>query len=159
MRPVNYLLLLLILALAAPVGAAERPEGTNCRLSAPPESAGEEFSHGAILRSYPRARDINGAYTGCQLMWAPDGAKWVIISATEVVRGDPVRIWSPHAGDPRLTACQYKNGRVISGVAETCAAPEFLVAKSLAPGCVKRLQEAVAAGGLGAPKPSGCEYE
>jgi hypothetical protein len=58
-----------------------------------------------------------------------------------------------------LTACQYKNGRVISGVAETCAAPEFLVAKSLAPGCVKRLQEAVAAGGLGAPKPNGCEYE
>lgn len=159
MRRLAYLLLLLMVAPPALAAEDERPKGTNCDFAGPPDSAGEETNHGIILRIYPRARDITNAYSGCQVMWVPDGAKWVVISITEVVNGDPVRIWSPYSTTPERTACRYKNGRVVSGVAATCAAPEFLLAKSLAPGCVKKLREAVAAGGLGAAMPNGCEYE
>jgi hypothetical protein len=138
-RRLLYVLVLFALAAATLAGENERPNGTNCDLAAPPDSAGEEFNHGIILRIYPRALDITNTYSGCQIMWAPDGAKWAVISLTEVVEGDPVRIWSPHSTNPQLTACRYKNGRVVSGVAATCAAPDFLLVKSLAPGCVKKV--------------------
>src|SRR5690242_18198363 len=102
---------LVLLALLVPVSETHaieaEPEGDNCRLSAPPESAGEEFNHGIVLRVYPRARDIAQSYSGCQIMWAPDSEKWVTVSITQVVNGDPVRIWSPHAKSPELTACRY----------------------------------------------------
>ena len=153
------LLLLLLFALNSGASAAPRPEGRNCRLSAPPSSAGEDLNHGVILRIYPRARDIDAAYTGCQLLWVPIKKKWALISATEVVAGDAVGIWTPSADSPELTSCRYKNGRVVTGVAETCAAPQFLLKQSLAPGCVRKLQAAIAAGGVGAAWPAGCEYE
>ena len=159
MNAFALLVLLLVVSSGALAGEMERPQGRNCELSAPPEAAGEEFNHGIILRIFPRARDIDATYSGCQTMWAPNGTNWVPISVTEVVGGDPVRIWSPDARNPALTACRYKKGEVISGVAATCVAPDFLLAKSLAPGCVKKIQAAVAAGGITAPWPAGCAYE
>ena len=155
----SLLVVLLLFEFASVASAAPKPEGKNCRLSAPPSSAGEDLSHGAILRIYPRARDIDNAYTGCQLLWAPNKEKWMLISITEVAAGDPVGIWTPGRTSPELTNCRYKDGRVVSGVAETCAAPQFLLKESLAPGCVKKLQASIAEGGLGAARPAGCEYE
>ena len=136
-----------------------RPTGTNCDLSAPPPTAGEEFNHGIALRIFPRARDIGSRYTGCQIMWAPDGNRWISISVVAIERGDPVRIWSPQISNPARFACRYKNGQVVSGDAADCAVPDSLIAKSLAPGCVAKIRKAVAEGGISAPRPPGCEYE
>jgi hypothetical protein len=129
-----------------------RPVGQNCSLAQPPADAGEEMNHGITLKIYPRARNIGSNYTGCQAMWYPDGDKWGVVAIVAIEHGDPVRIWSPDGGDPARFACHYKQGRVIRGDAKHCAAPEFLIAKSLAPGCVERIK---AAGQF----PAGCKYE
>jgi hypothetical protein len=159
MRWLVFLLSLSVPCMNAIAAQPERPVGLNCRLTTPPQSSGEEFNHGINLRIYPRARDITQTYSGCQIMFAPDAAKWVTVSIAEFKNGDPVRLWTPHGGNPELAACRYKNGQLISGVAATCPAPHLLIAKSLAPGCLKRIQDAVAMGGLGAARPRGCEYE
>jgi hypothetical protein len=153
------LLLPLWLALPAPAVAAPRPSGTNCDLKSPPTEAGEEMNHGVTLRVFPRAKSINSSYSGCQVLFAPAAGSWHVVSIAEVAAGDPTRIWSEHAGNDESVACRYKNGTVVEGNADKCPHPEFLLIKSMAPGCVKLLQEAVAKGGLGAATPAHCQYE
>ena len=158
---VRLVIATIILCLAfAPTRAAasDRPTGKNCNLPAPPASAGEEINHGIILRIYPRAKDIDANYTGCQVVMAPHAGKWVVIALTEIIKGDPVRIWSEHEKDPAQLACRFKNGKVVQGNPATCPTSESLLMKSLAPGCVAIAQEAVAKHGLGAPRPAECEY-
>lgn len=138
---------------------AGRPYGTNCNLSTPPTNAGEEFNHGITLRIFPRARDINSKYTGCQTMWAPDGKEWSVVAIAAIEAGDPVRLWSPVNSGSAKFNCVYKKGKVVKGDEEHCAHPQFLIAKSLAPGCVAQIRKSVASDGLSAPTPSGCNYE
>lgn len=136
-----------------------RPKGRNCNLSSPPAEAGEEINHGIVLRIFPRAKEIDSRYTGCQVVLVPDGAKWAVVSLTEVVGGDPIRVWSAHEKDPEVLACRFKRGKIVRGKLDKCPAPEFIMLKSLAPGCVRILQDAVAKHGLGAPTPPECEYQ
>lgn len=150
---------LLLSCIAAHATESARPEGTNCVLTAPPESAGEEFNHGLTLRIYPRARDITAEYTGCQVIWAPSRRKWVTVSVVAIKNGDATRLWSPDSSQQELLACRYKNGRVVAGNPDNCAAPRFLIAKSVAPGCVEKMRKGVAASGVGSPWPEGCSYE
>lgn len=154
-------LLFVLLVLSAPVLADEsvRPVGQNCNLSGPPDGAGEEFNHGITLRIYPRARNIDSKYSGCQSMWAPDKDRWTLVSLVAIQSGDPIRLWSPHASDPARMGCIYEKGKVVKGDADKCAGPQFLIERSLAPGCVEMIRKAVTKDGLGAPSPSGCDYE
>jgi hypothetical protein len=141
-------------------GAIEvRPKGTNCDLAKPPESAGEEMSHGVTLRIYPRAKDIGPAYRGCQSLWAPAGDRWTLVSMVEIVKGDPVRVWSSDSSERDITACRFKGGRVVRGDPSNCPSPNHLILKSLAPGCVEMIREAVSKGGIGIEEPAGCGYE
>lgn len=149
----------LFICLSVHAGEVARPQGNNCALTAPPETAGEEFNHGLVIRIHPRARDIDSSYTGCQVIWAPNGRQWVMVSVVAIEKGDPVRIWWPDSSQPELMACRYKNGRVVAGNPESCAAPQFLIAKSVAPGCTDKLRATIAAGGVGAPPPQGCNHE
>jgi hypothetical protein len=135
------------------------PQGTNCDLSAPPSSAGEVENHGVVLHIYPRTKDIDSQYTGCQALLAPDGERWAVVSLTEVVNGDPVRVWVPNVKDFTTRVCGYKNGKVLNGNPGDCTAPEFLLHKSMAAGCVRAVREAVAKNGLAAQTPSWCEYQ
>lgn len=159
MRVGAFASLCLLSALSAHAVEAPRPQGENCALTAPPAAAGEEFNHGLVLRIYPRARDISAKYTGCQIRWAPDGSKWVTVSVVAIERGGAVRVWSPDQSQTELLACRYKAGRVVTGHPDNCPAPQFLIAKSVAPGCVEKLRAAVAAGGLSAAQPAGCNHE
>ena len=136
-----------------------RPTGTNCTLSSPPSTAGEAMNHGATLRIHPRAKDIGGGYSGCQIMWMQDGEQWLEVAVVAIDSGDPVRIWSPIESDSPRAGCIYKKGKVVQGDAGHCIAPQFLIIQSFASGCVKKIAEAVAAGGASTPVPEGCEYE
>lgn len=157
---VNFLLIcLLLFSVSAHSTDKDRPKGKNCDLTAPLASAGEEMNHGVVLRIFPRAKDIDSGYTGCQVMLAPEGKKWVTVSLTEVFKGDPVRVWSAYEKNPEVLACRFSRGKVVRGNAEKCPAPEFIMLKSLAPGCVQVIQDAVAKHGLGAPQPPECDYE
>jgi hypothetical protein len=157
MRHLLVALALAALATASHAGQA-RPDGTNCHLLSPPEAAGEVFNHGVTLRVYPRAVDIGSEYSGCQVTWMPVDGKWIVLWATEVKEGDPVRIWAPDAGLD-VAACRYRKGSLVSGVAAQCAAPHTLLVKSVAHGCVEKIRAAVTAGGLGASEPTGCKHE
>ena len=77
----------------------------------------------------------------------------------EIVKGDPIRIWSPHNTESHVTSCRFKAGRVVRGNPAECPMPEYLVQKSLAPGCVERIRQAVAIGGIEIASPAGCEYD
>ena len=136
-----------------------RPTGMNCGITEPPTSAGEDMNHNVVLRIFPRAKDIDSAYTGCQVVLAPEGEKWVVLFLTEIVNGDPIGLWSEEEDDPPIRACRYRNGKVVEGDSAKCPVPESLLVKSVAPGCTRIIQEAIAKHGLGAPRPKQCEYE
>ncbi len=134
----------------------DTPRGKNCDISAPPASAGEALSHGTVLRVYPRAKDIDSKYTGCQATLASDGERWFVVFLTEIISGDPVRVWS--ANEDGAAPCRFKDGKVVQGHPETCPAAESLIQKSMAPGCVYIVAHAIAKHGLGALRPVECEY-
>jgi len=150
---------LLLLAPFANAADTARPAGTNCSLASPPAEAGEEMNHGAVFRIYPRAKDIGAGYSGCQVLFAPDAGKWHVISLTEVVKGKPVRVWAETEREEPFLACRYEDGKVIAGNPRICPKADFLLVKSMAPGCVKAMQEAVAQHGLGARGPEQCEHQ
>ncbi len=155
----SLLVVLLLQCVFAFAGERDRPSGRYCNLSVPPETAGEEFNHGATLRIYPRAREIDSRFSGCQTRWASDGSQWILFAMVAIEYGDPVRIWTPNDSDPDRLGCIYRQGKVVQGDPQNCAAPQFLVAKSVAPGCVETIRRSLAEGGLSAPTPPGCEYE
>lgn len=159
MRIVFFACLCLLFYLVAQAGEVARPQGSNCALEGPPEAAGEAVYHGLILRIYPRARDINSKYTGCQTKWELDGNTWITVSVVVFKNGAPARVWSPDRSLTELMACRYQSGRLVAGSPDHCPAPQFLLAKSVAPGCVEKMQMAVAERGLEAAEPQGCSYE
>jgi hypothetical protein len=144
-----------LLTLGCASAFAQEPTGKNCLLLGPPETAGESQSHGAMLRVYPRAKEIGPDYSGCQTVWAGDGANWSVFAKTQVRSGDPVRVWIP---DGAYTSCRYRRGKLIAGRETECAHPEFLLMKSFPAGCVAKLHEAASKGALGV-LPVGCELE
>ena len=132
----------LIAVVATNAGAAhnERPTGQNCNLTAPPASAGESWNHGHVQRIFPRAKDIDASYSGCQVMFdGPVKGKWIVTFLIEVIDGDPVRIWSEDIDEDRA-ACRYKNGKVAAGDAKRCSGIIKLL-KSVPPGCTEEVRE------------------
>ena len=152
-------LLMLLCALSVHATGTDKPVGKNCDLMSPPVTAGEMLSHGITLRIYPRARDIDMRYSGCQALFAPEGEKWTVLSLTEVIAGDPVRVWSSYEIDATVLACRFKQGKLVQGNPDTCPPPEFILVKSLAPGCARAVRDAVANHGPGTPWPPGCEFQ
>jgi len=136
----KYLVLILILIhFNITYAVDEKPIGKNCDLATPPESAGEVSNHGLTFKVFPRAKYITETYTGCQTFWAPRDSEWLLITALEIVNGDPKRHWSPHNRSSNKP-CKYSKGKLISGEKAKCPAPESLIIKSLAPGCFERIR-------------------
>lgn len=150
---------LLLCSLSVYAAGADKPTGRNCDLALPPATAGETANHGITLRIYPRAKDIGTRYSGCQVLFAPESEKWIVLSLTEVVDGDPVRVWSAYETDTEVLACRFKQGKVVQGNPDTCPASRFILLESLAPGCTRLVQDAVTKYGLGAPWPPECQYQ
>jgi hypothetical protein len=158
-RVVSLLMCLLFCALSVHAADTGKPTGKNCALASPPAAAGETVNHGIILRVYPRNKDIDTRYSGCQVLFAPEGEKWIVLSLTEVMAGDPVRVWSDYETDAEVLACRFKQGKLVQGSSDTCPASRFILLESLAPGCTRLVQDAVAKYGLGAPRTPACEYQ
>lgn len=158
-RVASLLMCLLLCALPAQAENVDKPIGENCDLASPPITAGEMMNHGITLRIYPRAKDIDMRYRGCQVLFAPEGEKWTVLSLTEVMAGDPIRVWSAYEIDAAVLACRFKHGKLIQGNPDTCPPPEFILVKSLAPGCARAIRNAAAKHGLEAPWPPECEYQ
>ena len=120
-------------------GEHGRPTGHDCEFSAPPENAGEDFEHGVVLRIYPRAKDIDKKYTGCQTVWLADQKTWSIFSIVAIEAGFPVRSWAPSISGPIPASCGYRRGRLFKGDEKNCPDAKTLIAKSLASGCGEKI--------------------
>lgn len=150
-------LLGLLILFAQDAMSGDRPTGVNCSLKEPPTQSGEEFDHGITLRIFPRAKEIKETYTGCQVVWVPHASTLEILSIAVIESGHAVRLWSPNETGLARSSCRYREGKVIHGTSEHCPAPELLIMKSMAPGCVEKISKSVAAGQ--AVFPEGCDYE
>jgi hypothetical protein len=117
------------------------------------------MNHGEVIRVYSRAKDIGVKYSGCQVLFVPAAGEWQVVSITEVVNGEPVRVWSEHEQDESVLACRYSSGKVIAGDPDNCPKAELLLVKSMAAGCAKAIREAVAKQGLGVQGPKLCEHQ
>ncbi|WP_407116044.1 hypothetical protein [Bradyrhizobium sp. LMG 9283] len=150
------LALLLLIPFGVGQAAEMRPQGKNCELVEPPADAGEDTNHGMVLRVYPRAKDIGPNYSGCQLLMVQSKEKWLVVLYTEVTAGDPIRVWSEFEPAPAKLACRFKAGKLVSGNEEICPAPQDLLTRSLAPGCVSAIGEEI---NKRTPRPVGCDYD
>jgi hypothetical protein len=154
-----------IASLVISVGAAHgadnaRPNGVNCTLQLPPTEAGELSIDGTIVRVFPRAKDIDARYSGCQAVFMEQVDKWEVAFLTEVVEGDPVRVWSEHApSNHPVFLCRYKNGKVTVGDPDNCPTPKGLLVKSLPPGCIRLIRDSHAKPGTKASRPASCLSE
>jgi hypothetical protein len=152
----RFIVALLLIFAVAHAQAEVRPEGLNCSLTEPPLNAGEIPSHAGIARVYPRAKDINKIYSGCQVLFVPDHDHW-IIALIEIVDGDPKRTWAPELNTPAQDACRFNAGAVIKGNQGTCRIEKnSLLLKSYAPSCINLMQALNANGKQQILVPEGC---
>jgi hypothetical protein len=139
MRTVTFAVVSLILAACA--RAAElRPTGANCALESPPPTSGEEALRGHKLLIFPRAKDIDSTYSGCQGLWAPQGNSWALGSLMYIENGQVVRVWAGANPNDPILACRFRDGKLVAGDAAVCPSLQLLPHKSLASGCFDKVR-------------------
>jgi hypothetical protein len=135
--PNAALFLLLILPISA--AASSLPlDAPNCSLSSPPSNAGEDKPHGALMKFYPRAKDIPASYTGCQIVWLLRDGQWITFSRRYYAAGTLSSFYGPQLGGTPTSVCLFQNGKLSPDSKGAC--PSFEEANrpapSLAPGCI-----------------------
>ena len=130
--------------------ADSKPTGSNCNLTAPPKEAGEiidgPLNGGLPFAVFPRAKDINKSYSGCQAIWSVvPGAPvtwptvWKPIIWVEIVNGSVARAWSPVPGHSEANKCRFDQGRLVAGESTACTLIANFPLKSMRPGCLKSM--------------------
>jgi hypothetical protein len=128
------------------VGASMR----NCDLKEPPPDSGEDGDHGILIKIYPRRGAIGSTYSGCQTMWAFDGATWSVVTVGVFEDGKITRMRVPSRPEDPLEQCLFQSGRLVRGNEGTCSSLDMLPYNSMPPGC------ASAAKGH---EPRDCDYD
>lgn len=129
---------------ASPIPAS----ASNCSLAEPPRDAGEDFTHTATEKIYPRLKDMPKDYTGCQSVWLESAGGWTRMSTTFFRNGEPV-IFEGFAV-PRV--CLYENKRLREGPPDSCPSPRVLANESMPSGCLARIKQT-------GKRPPDCDYE
>ncbi|MDT4290819.1 hypothetical protein RO575_14735 [Methylomonas sp. MO1] len=137
----NWTICLLIALSLQQIAYAEYdfPLGTNCSLKKPPENAGEYLIHGRVNKVYPRAKDIDATYNGCQIAWSPVENGWEIFGIEHFTDGYSDRIWGPSNSGIRLRDCIYQKGLLLQGNLRSCHSKSQPM-PSMPSGCAKRKQ-------------------
>jgi len=133
-----------VLVLAHHAVAEEpRPLGKNCDLDSPPPASGEDaHMYGGAFKIYPRAKNIDGNYNGCQVVWRSSGENidnWSLYVVFELKGEELVQAWMPIESEYSHSKCKYENGQLISGNTNHCFKPERVPVKSMASGCLSGL--------------------
>lgn len=129
--------LLIVLSVVAGCSLAQPGEvRQNCRLENPPDSSGEDASHGGLLKGYPRKSEITSAYDGCQTVWAQDDGRWVSIMEGMFEQGRLTRMRFPSRPGDAVEQCLKKAGRLLEGDSNVCRAMDAFPYSSAAPGCL-----------------------
>jgi hypothetical protein len=113
-----------------------KPQGKNCDLTSPPPNSGEQGGSDVTLQVWPRLKDMDDNYTGCQAVFATTAeASGHLVWLLEIVNGEPLRKWSPDPSVTRYSECAYKNGALTRGTMLTCAPQRELFMRSKPAGC------------------------
>jgi len=114
----------------------ERPQGANCRLTAPPRSAGEINAPRELAFVYPRTKDIGMGYLGCQTVWARgEHGAWEIVSLVRIERRNVVEVWPPPPDGESPGHCIYSRGRILPNSPDDCRTLQTI---SFPAGCLAR---------------------
>lgn len=125
-----------LLAFATGAAAGHGFKGTHCDVEAPPPQAGDDLAHGAVLKVYPRAREIGAGYRGCQTAWAESRTEWPVVGVTYFENGKPVAFWNPPPGE---MTCRYRGGRAEGDKRGQCPPAAGLKLKAMPAGCARRI--------------------
>jgi len=125
-----------LLAASAAFAASSPFQGTNCELGTPPSQAGDDLSHGGVVKVHPHAKDIGARYDGCQTAWAESRGDWAVVGVTHFERGQPVAFWNPPPGE---TLCRYRGGRALDDKRGQCPPAAQLKLKAMPAGCGRRI--------------------
>ena len=135
----------LILAVAAVLVSGDIPSNApNCNLQSPPPNSGEIQGETSALdlKVFPRRKDLQARYTGCQTSWIKSEGGWQRYSIAYLVRGKPVLLlaWPPaDLGEDHLQ-CRYHDKKVVSGNEQDCPEVSEVVLPSMPAGCLQRLR-------------------
>jgi len=136
------IVLLSLMSTSASAEESKRPVGQNCDLAKPPESAGEEADHRALLFVFPRAHELGSNYTGCQVVWVQQDGNLALAWTTLIQRGEVVRVWSPDAAvTASLGNCLWERGVLKRGLLEKCGDSKSHIMESYLPGCFSKAPE------------------
>jgi hypothetical protein len=102
----------------------------NCMLQQPPNDAGENYTHGLVLKVFPRAAQISHAYSGCQLAWQHGEDGWSLAFKLYFEQGEVVAIWSPEM------ECKYLNRSLNKESPDECPSEPPLAMLSVTRGCL-----------------------
>ena len=107
----------------------------NCDLKGPPADSGEDGDHGIPMRIYPRRAAIGSTYSGCQTVWAYDGATWSVAFLGVFENGTITRMRVPSEPGNPIEQCLMQSGRLVKGDKDICSSLDMFPYSSVPPGC------------------------
>lgn len=112
--------LLALVVLPCHAGAQALPDSlvpssaTNCRVTAPPSTAGLAVTPGGFVLVFPRNEAIAEHYTGCKMLWIVDTDRTPRLATLYFERGELSRAVAHDVRDPSgaaTGACAFPAGR------------------------------------------------
>jgi hypothetical protein len=133
----NILLLLPILAVASDPIPKSAP---NCDIELPPDGAGEDAVHTALVKVFPRKSTVVSDYSGCQTAWLQKGETWGKFSVMLFQRGQ-LQTWlsSDDGTSPLGLVCQFSDGKLAARQPAKCYVPIAGLKPTFAPGCMAEM--------------------
>lgn len=108
----------------------------NCDLKEPPADSGEDGHQGTLMKIYPRRGAIGSTYSGCQTVWARDGATWSVAFVGVFENGTITRMRVPSEPGNPVEQCLMQSGRLVQGDKDICSSMDILFPySSVPPGC------------------------
>jgi uncharacterized protein YceK len=108
----------------------------NCGLKEPPADSGEDAHQGTLMKIYPRRGAIGSTYSGCQTVWARDGATWSVAFVGVFENGTITRMRVPTEPGNPVEQCRMQSGRIVKGDKDVCTSMDILFPySSVPPGC------------------------
>jgi len=108
----------------------------NCGLKEPPADSGEDGHQGTLMKIYPRRGAIGSTYSGCQTVWARDGATWSVAFVGVFENGTITRMRVPSEPGNPVERCLMQSGQLVKGDKDACYSMDILFTySSVPPGC------------------------
>ena len=132
-----FLYCLLLLPILAVASDPIPKSALNCGLELPPEGAGEDAVHTALVKVFPRKSTVGSDYSGCQTAWLQKGESWEKFSVMLFKNGQLQTWMSSNDGtSPLALVCRFSDGKLEARQPAKCYVPMAGLKPTFAPGCM-----------------------